>query len=77
MLFHPFKIFLGTGKIHLVADQNLRTVGQITVILQFMIDLFIVFHGVSGFHAGNVHEMEKQTGPVDMPEKIMAKADAF
>jgi len=44
---------------------------------QFLIDLLKIRNGIAPFAAGNVYDMHQQPAALDMPQELMAEADAL
>ena len=76
MLFQPLNVFFTARKIGFIAYKDLRTVCQIGVVSELIINLIKVFYRISAFHAGRIYQMKKQTCAVHMAEKIVTKPGA-
>ena len=71
---HPFQVLVCTGKIRLVAHNDLRPLAQIAVAVKLGIDLVQVLQRIPALAAGDIDNMQQKPGALNMPEKIVAKA---
>ena len=66
------------GNVALVAQHNLRAVGQLGAeACQLMVDLLKISLGVTALAAGDIHHVQQQTAALDMAQEVMAQTHAL
>ena len=61
--------------VHLVGGHDLGAGGKLRAVLpELLVDGVEVRHGVPALAAGDIHQVDQQPAPVDMPQKIVAQS---